>query len=43
MWNRIPISIREGIELGDFKLKLGKYLWTQIELCDHPDDDDDDG
>ena len=43
MWNRIPISIREVDELNDFKAKLCKYLWTQIECCDHVDDDDDVG
>ena len=43
MWNRIPISIREVDELNDFKTKLCKYLWTQIDCCDHVDDDDDVG
>ena len=43
MWNRIPVSIREGTKLNVFKIELCKYLWTQIDRCDHPDDDDDDG
>ena len=43
MWNRIPITIREIMELNDFKDKLCKYLWTQTQLCDHADDDNYDG
>ena len=36
-WNRIPLSIREIERLGEFKVKLRAFLWTQI-ILDSEDD-----